>query len=54
MRHGSLAGGGADAVQLECHFTGVRDTATSRAAFAEALVTAVLAFLDDHYDWSPT
>ncbi|MFN0099365.1 MAG: hypothetical protein ACKVS7_11855 [Gemmatimonadaceae bacterium] len=53
-RHGSLAGGRVDAVQLECHFTGVRDTAAARTAFAEALVTALLAFLDEHYDWSPT
>lgn len=51
-RHGSLAGGRVDAVQLECHFTGVRDTAASRTAFAEALVTALLAFLQDHYAWS--
>ena len=53
-RHGSRSGGSVDAVQLECNFTGVRDTATSREAFAEALVTAILAFLHDHYDWSPT
>jgi len=51
-RHGSRAGGGVDAVQLECNFTGVRDTPASRGAFAEALVTALLAFLGDHYGWS--
>lgn len=52
-RHGSIAGGAVDAVQIECNFTGVRDTAISRTAFAEALVTALLAFLADHYDWRP-
>ncbi|MCC7003849.1 MAG: hypothetical protein IT357_16955 [Gemmatimonadaceae bacterium] len=52
-RHGSQAGGAVDAVQIECNFTGVRDTATSRTVFADALVTALLAYFDDHYDWSP-
>jgi hypothetical protein len=42
-----------DAVQIECNYAGVRDTAESRAAFAEALVTALLAFLDDQYGWVP-
>lgn len=51
QRHGSLAGGPIDAIQLECNFAGVRDTVASRRAFAEALVTALLAFLDDHYGW---
>ena len=34
-------------LQIESHF-GVRDTATSRAAFAATLVEAVLAFMRDH------
>lgn len=53
QRHGSLTGGRVDAIQLEHHFVGVRDTPESRAAYAEALVTALLAYLSDHYGWSP-
>lgn len=52
-RHGSRTSGPVDAVQIECNYAGVRDTAESRAAFAEALVTALLAFLDDQYGWRP-
>jgi hypothetical protein len=35
-------------VQIESHFTGVRDSAASRAAFAQHLVGAVRAFADRH------
>jgi hypothetical protein len=35
-------------LQIESNFDGVRDTAANRAAFAERLVTALLAFLDRH------
>ncbi len=35
-------------LQIESHFAGVRDTASSRAAFADALVTAVVTFLQTH------
>ncbi len=35
-------------LQIESHFAGVRDTATSRATFAATLVEAMLAFLRDH------
>jgi hypothetical protein len=35
-------------LQIESHFTGVRDTPASRAAFAATLVEAVLAFMRDH------
>lgn len=52
-RHGSVGGGAVDAIQLEHNYAGVRDTPGNRAAYAEALVTALLAFLDDHYGWSP-
>ena len=52
-RHGSSGGGAVDAIQLEHYYTGIRDTGANRAAYAEALVTALLAFLDDHYGWSP-
>lgn len=35
-------------VQIECHYTGVRDTATARAAFADALVGALRTYLSTH------
>jgi len=52
-RNGSALAGPVDAIQIECNYTGVRDTAASRAAFAEAFVTALLAYLQDHYGWVP-
>jgi hypothetical protein len=53
-RHGSLTPSSVvDAVQLECHLTGVRDSATSRQRFADALVEALLVYLDRHYGWQP-
>lgn len=52
-RHGSLVGGPVDAIQIECNYAGVRDTPAARTAFAEAFVTAMLAFLHDHYGWVP-
>ncbi|MBL8997752.1 MAG: hypothetical protein JNL44_10600 [Gemmatimonadetes bacterium] len=53
QRHGSRSAGRVDAIQIECHNAGVRDTGANRAAFANALVTATLAFLSNHYGWSP-
>lgn len=53
QRHGSRSGGEVDAVQIECNNAGVRDSAENRAAFAEAFVTAMLAYLADHYGWAP-
>ena len=35
-------------LQIESHFTGIRDTAGNRAAFAAALVAAVTTFLATH------
>ncbi|MBM3750216.1 MAG: hypothetical protein FJW21_03410 [Acidimicrobiia bacterium] len=40
-------------LQIESHFTGVRDTATSRAAFGDALVTALETFLRVHLGLQP-
>jgi len=53
QRHGSQLAGPIDAIQMECNFAGVRDTPAARTAFAEALVTATLAYLADHYGWVP-
>lgn len=53
LRHGARAAGMVDAVQIEHHYVGIRDTAASRAAYAERFVTAMLQFLADHYGWTP-
>ncbi len=53
QRHGSQIAGPVDAIQIECNYAGVRDTSASRTAFAEAFVTAMLAFLSDQYGWVP-
>lgn len=52
MRHGSLDGGALDAIQIESHFSGIRDSDASRAEFARVLTRALRAFLDVHYGWS--
>jgi hypothetical protein len=51
VRHGSLNGGLTDAVQMECNYAGVRDSAENRAAFAEALAVALAEFLKKQYGW---
>lgn len=53
LRHGSSGGGAVDAIQIESHYTGIRDSAASREAFAEKLVTALLGMLEDYYGWTP-
>lgn len=53
LRHGSLTGGPTDAIQIECNFAGVRDTALNRAQFAGALAAALVTYLGDQYGWVP-
>lgn len=48
-RFGSRHGGTVDAVQLEAHYTGVRNTAEARAAFATAFVDVLQAWFATHY-----
>jgi hypothetical protein len=43
-RHGSLAGGPVNAVQLEAYFGGVRDTEMNRLAFAAAAARVLQAW----------
>ena len=50
-RHGSVAGGALDAIQIECPFPGVRDTPAARAAFASTLAAAMATYLERHYGW---
>jgi hypothetical protein len=53
QRHGSLSSGPLDAVQIECHLAGVRDTDENRARFADALVAVLVPWLATHYGWTP-
>jgi hypothetical protein len=48
-RHGSRDGGTIDAVQIEAHRVGVRDTDANRHAFAAALALVVESWFDMHY-----
>lgn len=43
---------GGQGVQIECHYTGVRDTASNRTLFARALAQALNGFLYDNYGYS--
>jgi hypothetical protein len=51
VRHGSRDGGAADAIQMECYFAGLRDTADNRAAFADKVAAALAEFLLQQYGW---
>ena len=53
LRHGSLTGGVTDAIQIECNFSGVRDTQETRAQFAGKLAAALFTYLKDQYGWNP-
>jgi hypothetical protein len=48
-RHGSIDGGPVDAVQIECNFTGVRQSAAARFAFAQAAAEVLETFLQQYY-----
>lgn len=49
-RHGSVYDGSIDAVQIESHYAGVRDTDPNRKAFASAISEALWYFMKIHYD----
>lgn len=49
VRHGSREGGEISGIQIEMNFTGVRDTAESRRAFAEVLVDVIEAYFVEIY-----
>jgi len=53
QRHGSASGGALDAIQIEAHLNGVRDTEASRTRFAAALAEALRVYLARHYGWTP-
>jgi N-formylglutamate amidohydrolase len=49
--HGSKNGGKVSAIQLECPWEGVRDTASNRKQFAQRLADALAEFLLVHLHW---
>jgi hypothetical protein len=49
--HGSKNGGKVSAIQLECPWEGVRDTASNRKQFAKRLADALAEFLHLHLNW---
>ena len=53
QRHGSVGGAAMDAIQIEHHYAGIRDTPAARARYAAILAEAVTAFLERHYGWTP-
>lgn len=48
-RHGSVSSGSIDAIQIEHHRPGLRDTEANRQAYAERLAEALLQFMQVHY-----
>ncbi len=49
LQHGSRDAGTISAVQIECNFTGVRDSAANRTAFATELASAADAYFGEHF-----
>ncbi len=48
-RYGSNSGGTIDAIQIECNWTGVRNTNANREAFAEATANIIQQYFEKHY-----
>lgn len=53
FRHGSRDSTTIDALQIECNFTGVRNTYENRRRFATELATALKTYLAKHYFVAP-
>jgi hypothetical protein len=49
VRHGSRDGGQIDAIQIEHHFPGLRDTDENRVSYAQVLAAVLLEFFQAHY-----
>ncbi len=50
VRHGSRDEGSVSGVQIECNYTGVRDTEANREAFAEALTEVLSGFFPVYFE----
>ncbi|MBL7813805.1 MAG: T9SS type A sorting domain-containing protein [Saprospiraceae bacterium] len=48
-RYGSNDGSAIDAIQIECNYTGVRNSSANRTAFATQAAAALKAYLQKHY-----
>jgi N-formylglutamate amidohydrolase len=48
-RHGSMNSGSIDAIQMECNYSGIRDTPDNRQVFSETTAVVLLDFLRQHY-----
>jgi N-formylglutamate amidohydrolase len=51
QRHGSVASGTIDAIQIEHNNEGIRDTSTNRGRYAGILATALVRYFDRNYGW---
>lgn len=49
VRHGSRNGGEISGIQLEHNYSGVRDEASNRRVYADALAEAVILYIAEHY-----
>jgi N-formylglutamate amidohydrolase len=49
VRHGSRDSTTIDAIQIECNYTGVRNTSANRTAFATQSAAAIKTYLQKHY-----
>ncbi|MFC1544026.1 hypothetical protein ACFL4Y_02100 [Gemmatimonadota bacterium] len=54
LRHGSREGGSISSVQIECNYTGVRDSEANREEFATALASALEAYFIAHFGFTVT
>jgi autotransporter-associated beta strand protein len=52
VQHGSRDGGTIDGMQIECNFTGVRDSIANRTAFARAVAESLESYFATHYEVS--
>jgi hypothetical protein len=51
-RHGSRDGGTISGVQIECHYTGIRDNSENRENFAEKLTESLNIYFQEHFGWN--
>ena len=51
-RHGSRDSGTISGVQIECHYTGIRDNSENRDNFAEKLTESIDIYFQEHFGWN--
>ncbi len=51
QRHGSRDGGTISGVQIECHYTGIRNNTENRKNFAEKLTESLDIYFQEHFGW---